>query len=159
MICDSVVLTNYRYSSPLFFQERFYLCSSNVCHLLWVFCWLRALYFSCHRKLLHFQVNIKKMCVCNSWQFWSSQLIQSHYNLILHILHYIMLHTLLKTVQLLWILFKDFFPQLVHLIQLLLMKTKQTTKYTLVIAFLAFGGSKRCLFLFFLNLKWALLSG
>ena len=64
MICDSVVLTNYRYSSPLFFQERFYLCSSNVCHLLWVFCWLRALYFSCHRKLLHFQVNIKKnVCV------------------------------------------------------------------------------------------------
>ena len=91
--------------------------------------------------------------MCNSWQFWSSQLIQSHYNLILHILHYIMLHTLLKTVQLLWILFKDFFPQLVHLIQLLLMKTKQTTKYTLVIAFLAFGGSKRCLFLFFLILS------
>ena len=61
---DCVVLTNYRYSSPLFFQERFYLCSSNVCHLLWVFCWLRALYFSCHRKLLHFQVNIKKnVCV------------------------------------------------------------------------------------------------
>ena len=64
MICDSVVLTNYRYSSSLFFQERFYLCSSNVRHLLWVFCWFRALYFSCHRKLLHFQVNIKKtMCV------------------------------------------------------------------------------------------------
>ena len=49
---------------------------------------------------------------------------------------------LFKTVQLFWILFRDFFPQLLHLIQLLLIKTKRTTKYTLVIAFIAFGSSK-----------------
>ena len=49
---------------------------------------------------------------------------------------------LFKTVQLFWILFRDFFPQLLQLVQLLLIKTKRTTKYTLVIAFIAFGGSK-----------------
>ena len=50
---------------------------------------------------------------------------------------------LFKTVQLFCILFRDFSPQLLHLIQLLLIKTKRTKKYTLVIAFIAFGGSQR----------------
>ena len=42
--------------------------------------------------------------------------------------------------------FRDFFPRLLHLIQLLFIKTKRTTKYMLVIAFIAFGGFKRSLF-------------
>ena len=72
-------------------------------------------------------------------------------NLILHILHNIMLHRLLKILQLFWILFREFFPQLLHLIQLLLIKTKRVTKYMLVIAFIAVAQKG----VFLSGLSWA----
>ena len=66
----------------LFFQERFYHCSSNMCHLLWVFYRLRALYFSRYRKLFYFQVNKKKTTCVRFLTILVFLLIQSHYNLI-----------------------------------------------------------------------------
>ena len=48
----------------LFFQERFYHCSSNMCHLLGVFCRLRALYFPVIVNFCISKLILKKNYVC-----------------------------------------------------------------------------------------------
>lgn len=119
MIHDSVFLTSFMYSSCLFVFS-----SKNLSLIVPIYVIkFKSLFSGC--MLISFCCLFDSFCIskliCNKLCLRDSCFLNlcNHYDLNLCILHDITLYMLLKTV-LFWIFFKDFFLQLLHLIQLLL---------------------------------------